>query len=171
MPGRTIVVAVDDSKISKDAVTWAAKKLINSEDNVHVISVLEPAQRPDILTAAESSYPVPEEEECKPDPIQLDRRCEMLKTMKKELTEMSGAKDVKLSTLVSCVGGSTDLARHICEYSAENKADLVVMGSRGMGSAQRALLTLFGLGSVSDFVVRHAPVASVLVHRGDNSTS
>jgi hypothetical protein len=54
--GRKIVLAVDDSPISQDAVDWASKKLLNPNDEVHLISVLDPGQRPDISTAGESSY-------------------------------------------------------------------------------------------------------------------
>ena len=38
------------------------------------------------------------------------------------------------------------------------------MGSRGMGTAQRAMLGLFDLGSISEYVVRHAR-CNVLVHK------
>jgi len=163
---RKIVLAVDDSPISKDAVAWAATKLCNANDEVHIISVLEPGNRPGFVTAGESSFPVQEQEnDCKPDPIQMEKRGQLLKTYKEKLSA-GGTTNVQLTTLVSCMGGSTDMARHICEYAAESKADMLVMGSRGMGSAKRAVLGLFGLGSVSDFVVRHATVPNVLVHRG-----
>lgn len=123
--------------------------------------MLEAGQRPD-MTAGESSYVV-EDANCKPDPLQLERRADMLRRYQAQVCAASGAKTVKLTTLVSCVGGATDLGRHLVEYSAEAKADLVVMGSRGMGSAKRSILGLFGLGSVSDFVARHGQ--NVLIHR------
>jgi len=164
MPGRKIIVAVDDSPCSKELINDTVAKLCHADDEVHLVSVLEPSSRPDFVAAAESSYPV-ESTECKPDPIQLEKRCKMLKDYQSTLND-AGAKDVKLTTLVSCIGGSSDLARHICEYAADSKADMLVMGSRGMGSAQRAVMRVFGLGSVSDYVVRHAQVPNVLVHRG-----
>ncbi|KAG7669528.1 hypothetical protein Ndes2526B_g05869 [Nannochloris sp. 'desiccata'] len=161
--GRKIVLAVDDSPISQEAVEWASKKLLNPNDEVHLISVLDPGQRPDISTAGESSYLLLENADCKPNPLQLEQRALMLKKYQAAVAANSGSNNVKMTTLVSCVGGSTDLGRHICEYAAENKADLLVMGSRGMGSAQRSIMNLFGLGSVSEFVTRHGE--NVLVHR------
>ena len=164
--GRKIVVAVDDSPISCEAVEWASKKLLSPNDEVHIISVLDPGARPDITAAGESSY-VLDETECKPNPLLLERRAKMLKEYQSTVAANSGTKNVKLTTLVSCVGGSTDLGRHICEYAAENKADMLVMGSRGMGSVKRFGAAIFGLGSVSDFVTRHAQ--NVLVHRSSQN--
>lgn len=46
-------------------------------------------------------------------------------------------KNVKETILVSCVGGAHDIGRHINEFAETNKADLLVMGSRGMGTAKR----------------------------------
>jgi nucleotide-binding universal stress UspA family protein len=53
-----------------------------------------------------------------------------------------------------------DPAQRICEQARELKADLVVVGSRGLGAVERLLL-----GSVSTAVVKQAP-CSVLVIRG-----
>jgi hypothetical protein len=39
----------------------------------------------------------------------------------------------------------------------------LVVGSRGAGALKRALLSLLGLGSVSDYLVHHAPCAVTVV--------
>jgi len=49
-------------------------------------------------------------------------------------------------------------ADRICEYAAENKVDLIVMGSHGRGGIQRALL-----GSVSHAVANQAPCPVTIV--------
>jgi nucleotide-binding universal stress UspA family protein len=46
----------------------------------------------------------------------------------------------------------------IVEYAAEEKADLIAMGTRGMGGIKRAVL-----GSVSSGVALHAPCATLVV--------
>ncbi len=50
--------------------------------------------------------------------------------------------------------GSGDVADVLARYAKTKNADLVVVGSRGSGSAARAALGLVGLGSVSDRLVR-----------------
>ena len=160
---RKIVIAVDDSPVSQEAVQWAASKLITPNDEVHIISVLDPGQRPEQVGGESSPY-VLEESDCKPNPLQLEKRAEMLKKYRSEICSSSGTKKVHLTTLVSCAGTSGETGKRICEYSAEQKSDLLVMGSRGMGSAKRSIMGLFGLGSVSEFVTRHGQ--NVLVHRG-----
>lgn len=163
--GRKIVIAVDDSIPSKEAVAWAAKTLVGNKDEVHLISVIEAAGRPDVSSYQGDSTYLVQDGNCKPNPLLLEKRADLLKNFQSEVSKSAGTGNIKLTTLVSCIGGSADLGRHICEYSAENKADFVVMGSRGMGSAQRSLLGVFGLGSVSDFVSRHGN--NVLIHHGE----
>ena len=166
--GRKIVVAVDASPTSREAVEWASKKLLTPLDEIHLISVLDPGQRPDLSTAGESNVLFGDVKDCKPNPLQLEQRAEMLKSYKSIVAANAKNENIKLTALVSCVGGSTDLARHICEYAESEKAELIVIGSRGLGAAQRSLSALFGLGSVSEWVTRHAQ--NVLVHRGGEET-
>ena len=78
-----------------------------------------------------------------------------------------GDAGVKASTVVSrSLGTASDHGREICEYAAEVDADILVLGSRGYGSFKRSIMGMFGLGSVSNFVLNHAPVPNVMVHRG-----
>lgn len=51
----------------------------------------------------------------------------------------------------------------IVKYAKEIRADLVVLGSRGLGGWKRAGMSLIGLGSVSDYCSHHAPCAVVVV--------
>jgi nucleotide-binding universal stress UspA family protein len=54
-----------------------------------------------------------------------------------------------------------DTGETVCQVAAEEKADLVVVGSHGKGWARRAFL-----GSVSQHVIQHAP-CPVLVVRAE----
>jgi nucleotide-binding universal stress UspA family protein len=51
-----------------------------------------------------------------------------------------------------------DPAETVCQVAAEEKADLVAVGSHGKGWARRALL-----GSVSQHVIQHAPCPVLVV--------
>ena len=46
----------------------------------------------------------------------------------------------------------------ICRIAEDEKADLIVMGTRGMGAVKRALI-----GSVSEYVIRHSTIPCLIV--------
>ncbi|NJK59218.1 MAG: universal stress protein [Oscillatoriales cyanobacterium SM2_1_8] len=46
----------------------------------------------------------------------------------------------------------------LCQIAAQEHPDILAIGSRGLGSAERLLL-----GSVSDYVVHHAPCPVLVV--------
>mmetsp|Transcript_24578 Transcript_24578/g.46621 ORF Transcript_24578/g.46621 Transcript_24578/m.46621 type:complete len:86 (+) Transcript_24578:562-819(+) len=51
----------------------------------------------------------------------------------------------------------------VVKYAEDIKADLVVVGSRGLGSIKRKIMGLIGLGSVSDYLVHHLHCPAVVV--------
>ncbi|MDP8924355.1 MAG: universal stress protein [Chloroflexota bacterium] len=55
-------------------------------------------------------------------------------------------------------------AEAICQRAVDSSADLIVLGSRGLGTLERLVM-----GSVSSAVVRQAP-CSVLVVRGEHTS-
>jgi nucleotide-binding universal stress UspA family protein len=69
----------------------------------------------------------------------------------------------QLGDRVRSVALTGDPGSEICRLAEEAGADVVVVGARGLGPIRRAIL-----GSVSDYVVRHAPCPVLVVrHRDD----
>ena len=58
------------------------------------------------------------------------------------------------------------VAESIVVYAKEQRADAVVVGSRGMGALKSSLMSCVGLGSVSSYLVHHLPHGAVIVCRG-----
>ena len=60
-------------------------------------------------------------------------------------------------------GGASGVGESIVAWAKRENADLVVVGSRGMGGAKSTLMSLVGLGSVSSYLLHHlhSPVAVV----------
>jgi nucleotide-binding universal stress UspA family protein len=71
---------------------------------------------------------------------------------------------IAAATDVSCVTRVFDgrVARKVQEYAAEIGADLIVMGTHGLGGLSRSWL-----GSVADSMVRTSPVPILLVRSGE----
>lgn len=62
-------------------------------------------------------------------------------------------------------GGASDVGLSMKHYQEANGIDVLVLGSRGMGAVKRALFSLVGLGSVSDWCA-HNMTCPVIVVKG-----
>jgi len=60
-------------------------------------------------------------------------------------------------------GGASDIAKSIEEYVVDNGIGSVVLGTRGMGAVRRTIMSLIGLGSVSDWCVNNLKVPVFVV--------
>lgn len=159
---RTIVIAVDESPVSKEALEWSVNNLIHKTDNVRLLSVIDSETRPAYGTPG--GIPMELSPDTPPNPEQLERRRKLL--LEYGSIAKKKTNGVKTSTVISSsLGTSSDHGREICEYAAENNADILVLGSRGYGSFRRSIMSVFGLGSVSNFVVNHATVPNVMIHK------
>lgn len=45
--------------------------------------------------------------------------------------------------------------------------DVLVLGNRGLGAFKRSMMSLIGLGSVSDYCVHNSPAPVIIVKSGD----
>ena len=132
-----ILVAYDGSESSKRALEEAAK-LCHNGATMTVVSVAE--ELPQFGRAA--AMLVPEEHE--------ERRQEL-----REAKTMLGERGIA----ARFVERRGDAATKVLEEAENEEADLIVMGTRGLGSGKRWLL-----GSVSTKVLHHAS-SNVLVVR------
>jgi nucleotide-binding universal stress UspA family protein len=59
------------------------------------------------------------------------------------------------------------IGERVAEYAREMGADVVVVGSRGLGAVRRGLGTLVGMGSVSDAIAHQCKVPVLIVNQND----
>jgi nucleotide-binding universal stress UspA family protein len=133
-----ILVAYDGSESAQRALVQAAELAGSNGTAVSVISVAEPLPQ----FGRAGSMMLPEEDE--------ERKLE-LADAKKTLS----AKGIE----AAIVERKGDPATMIVDEAAHEGTDVIVMGTRGLNTAQRWLM-----GSVSSRVVQHAP-CNVLVVR------
>lgn len=136
-----ILVAVDDSKYATDLLTAIVTQRRAEGTDVLVLHVLQPVG------------PAPPQMHQNYAPELEDERRAAKELVERIATGLRSA-GFKASTLV----GIGDVCQGIIDTAADWQADLIMVGSHGVGSVQRILL-----GSVSEFVVRHAPCAVEIV--------
>jgi nucleotide-binding universal stress UspA family protein len=150
LPGR-VLLAIDGSKESHLATRAAVEVAGATGSELHVLSVLETAQLLPYMP-----YPGFEAWETSGTAEEAEQHARRLLSRVSERVEAGGGA-IKESYFAV---GKPD--KEIVGLAGELDAELVVLGSRGLGAVGRVLL-----GSVSDSVVRHA-LSSVLVVREED---
>ena len=136
-----ILMGIDDSKFSGDVLRVIVTQFRTENTEVRVLHVLQP-----IASAPPQMAPgyAPELED------QKKPACELVERIAKELRSAG----FKVDTVVE-VG---DIRETIIDSAAGWRADLIVVGSHGQRGIQRFLL-----GSVAEFVARHAKCSVEIV--------
>lgn len=154
----TVLVAVDESTCANKALEWA----LRSMEPTHIVSVA-PAT-PYILEQSDVIGPghiieADEFQSAQHDSFHFART----------VAESAAAKakrvlghDVIYKALLP-EGGASDVGESLVNHAHQIGADMVVVGSRGMGAVRRQLLSFVGLGSVSDYIVNNVENCAVTV--------
>eukprot|EP01025_Chloroclados_australasicus_P039027 TRINITY_DN4029_c0_g1_i1.p2 TRINITY_DN4029_c0_g1~~TRINITY_DN4029_c0_g1_i1.p2 ORF type:complete len:161 (-),score=19.31 TRINITY_DN4029_c0_g1_i1:438-920(-) len=146
--GRKICLAVDESDLSHDAVHWAASNLLTPEDEVHLLTIVKPMP---VITDDMDQPSVPY---IKPPPEDLQAANKTLEKLSLQLRNF-GIQNVQSGHMVGMVGCHEGVGQAIQEYVNKNNMEHVVLGSRGLGPISRGLLDVAGMGSVSDYCMKH----------------
>jgi nucleotide-binding universal stress UspA family protein len=126
-----IVVPHDFSPLADNALDWAARLVRQHGGSVvllHVIPLLVPAAAP------APAFPTPT-------PAEMD-------ALRRQLLAAAGSREVAAEAIVLL---APDVGAEILSLAKAVQADLIAMGTHGRGGVKRAML-----GSVADYVVRHA---------------
>jgi len=137
-----ILLAVDDSKFSEAAARDVAEEARADHTEVLVLNVVQPVT----ITAPPqmaAGYAPELEEAGKQGRALVERVASSLRSA-----------GLKAETVVA----SGDVREKIVEYAAKWGADLIVLGSHGRSGASRFLL-----GSVTEWIARHAPCSVKIV--------
>ena len=132
---KNILASVDGSDSSNKALETAAELAASSGGKLHILHVVREMQVP-LNPGLMDSYEKMQRERHDV----LTTAGEHLINQAKRVVEAKGLDDDKIETDI----GAGDPASAIVDYAAKNKADLIVMGSRGHGQVEGLLM-----GSVS----------------------
>jgi len=133
-----ILVPVDGSKYSMEAVKVALKYAKATKTDIHIMTVTPFVSGLDLEISAKEMDSLTEKMKARGE--------EVLEEAKKILT----AEGVTAATVLS---SSVSAADEIIDFAEREKTDLIIIGSRGLGGST----TRFFMGSVALKVVSHAP--------------
>ena len=141
----SIVVGTDGSETANEAVRQATDLAKAVGARIHLVSAFEPV----------GNQRLREERTQVPDDMQwmVNEREDVEATLKEAAEEVEGA-GVKVETFAR----EGDAADAILDVAEEQKADLIVVGNKGMTGAKRFLL-----GSVPNKVSHHAPCSVMII--------
>jgi nucleotide-binding universal stress UspA family protein len=143
---RNIVVALDFSKNSEEALRVAREVAADHSARLHLVHVVaDPRPAPARLETPGPSF----------DDLQRQWVCEAEARL--AAVAKTGADQVEMGKAL--VGAP--IADTIAQYAAADNADLIVVGTHGYGPVKRMLL-----GSVSDHLLRCAPCPVLTVPPG-----
>ncbi|GAB4816632.1 hypothetical protein N2152v2_003678 [Parachlorella kessleri] len=189
--GKSLLVAIDESVASKNAAKWCCNNLVKPEDTLHLVAVTAPptysvAPAAPIATAgAVAALSLNWEAQRK---AEEERGREVLKEVMHELAADYGVDRKQIDAhLLAAAGGAsgaalrvppqpfylivlTGVAESLVAFAKERKVDLLVLGSRGMGSVKSTLMSVVGLGSVSDYCLHNLSVPVVVVRGREADT-
>jgi nucleotide-binding universal stress UspA family protein len=141
-----VLVPVDGSKCSMEGLKVALDYAKTRNANVCLIHVIPYLEAIDLETSASAREKIRESMEKRADYI-IQQACGIL------------AADDVIATCRTIVA-SASVPDAVIDFAEEEKTDLIIIGSRGLGPSSR-----FKLGSVASKVVRHSPCSVYVVKK------
>lgn len=147
---RRILLSVDGNESSNRAFEWYTNNFAREDDGLLLVHVVEPvntginyglASKPAFLTDDFSRH--------------VQELVDQGRELGKRYLHRCKGTGIRARFMLH-IGAKP--GEHICRLAKEQQADMIVMGSRGMGRIRRTLL-----GSVSDFVLHHAGIPVVII--------
>lgn len=169
--GKSVCVPVDSSEGSKRALNWALINLMKQpDDKLSLLCVQHALSDPFAAEAAATPFSDPVQAQVPEEVINTARHPDAKQVCDTTLDEFrrsavaAGLPERQISTAqVSPNGGACGVGESIVQYVKHTGQDIVVVGSRGMGAVKRAVLSLAGVGSVSEYAVNHLHCPVVVV--------
>eukprot|EP00887_Chlorella_sp_A99_P008099 scaffold12.g8099.t1 len=160
----SVCVCVDASLASKQAAQWATT-FLRPGQCLRLLTVVQPSASAQMLYSG-TAPGLPTDAACEGDPADLARARTLLEERREDVAEMGvDPGRVSCTPVVSCLGTASDIGRRLLDEAEGCGCGILVVGSRGLGVPERAVLGMLGMGSIGDYLVRNARIECVAVHR------
>ncbi|XP_022301421.1 putative universal stress protein SAUSA300_1656 [Crassostrea virginica] len=145
---RTVVVGMDGSKQAIEAFKWFCKSMKRDDDKVVMVYTVEIN---DTMTPKQWLHVPSSEDEVK---TTINKNMEKVK---EKLAGFAKIMESEHATGTVRSAQSESPGEGIVRTADELDADMIIMGSRGLGTIRRTIM-----GSVSDYVVHHAHIPVIV---------
>lgn len=149
---QSFLVAIDGSSVHQKVIDKVIELATPGKTYVILLTVMEPLESylPPVLlpTGDWVSLPLPVHEETE------KKLRESVSLVLKQASDRLASHNIANATRIE-TGNPREV---ICHVAGEVKPTVLILGSRGLGSIERLML-----GSVSDYVVHHAPCPVLIV--------
>lgn len=175
---RRVLLPVDDKGISKHAVEWYLKEIARPGDEAILLAVepLRNQRLPSEWIRFDGTFVEDKEDDSQANidaatlhvRHELKQRAAALRhnfeeqfTITSSQLRQSGSEGNNKDSikLAVCMRRSGQVGSTVIEASNMLDANLIVMGSRGLGPIKRTFL-----GSVSDYVIHHSAIPVIIIH-------
>ncbi|KAI9184602.1 hypothetical protein H9P43_003661 [Blastocladiella emersonii ATCC 22665] len=155
-PQRTVLLPLDDSKHTDYTVQWAKKNFLTATDRVVLVTVRPTPSYFSNDMGAEMQASVHSA-----DDAARDRAFELVRSYAKVIMHPAADGGV-VPAAVEAFAMRGDAREALLRKAGEVGADVIVMGSRGLGAIKRTLL-----GSVSSYLAQNASCPVIIVRDTD----
>ncbi|XP_066936450.1 universal stress protein Slr1101-like [Clytia hemisphaerica] len=149
--GNLNLLCVDGSSHSDRAFEWYSSHYHREGDRIGICTIHEIPYVPmglyeDGLMLSEAAYP-----QLLNDSVNKSK--EICETFKQRCLDIA-----KVNPEIYCITAEDSVGNTICKVAKDNNASTIIIGQRGLGAIRRTLL-----GSVSDYVVHHSHIPTIVV--------
>ncbi|XP_061186324.1 universal stress protein Slr1101-like [Saccostrea echinata] len=148
--GKTVLIAIDGSEHAKKAFEWYKENVFTPTDKVVLVHAVEMHE----ILNSQQWYATPYSFDRDTLFSILEKEKEKVTAKLEEFAQL--LRDAKINGTVKSVHAASP-GEGICKMAKEVEADLIITGTRGMGTIRRTLL-----GSVSDYILHHAHVPVIV---------
>jgi len=162
---RKIILAVDYSDCSISAAKWTCQTIARPGDEIHLVGcqdIISAGMAPAFPVGAAGSaaaFTATYHDALKHEEKRVKS---LLTTVKNEALKRP---DLHLHSLPAA-GGASGVGESIVSWAKHEHADLVVLGSRGMGAVKSTFMSVVNLGSVSSYCLHHLDRGAVAIVHG-----
>ncbi|KAI0229353.1 hypothetical protein LSAT2_020234 [Lamellibrachia satsuma] len=147
--GRTIVVGIDLSQISKTAFQWVLKNIYREGDTLVLTHCPELPSLPSFTFKSGLAPPVADWK------VKLDEMNLEIRKLEEEYQTICIQQKINFKAAGQSMKNAGE---GILKVASDEGADMICVGTRGLGTVKRALL-----GSVSNYLVHNSTLIPVLV--------